>query len=156
MTVTLQRILTSEFPAWLDRSCTEYVSDLVTQGGSHEEAQRRAVESMARLFPDGAPSPGNEVFHVMNEAGAAVGYLWIGQDVSADPGAWWVWDVVINVDQRGQGFGRAAMLLGEEYAHSHGAQSLGLSVFGFNTGARGLYNSLGYETTSVKMLKKLT
>jgi ribosomal protein S18 acetylase RimI-like enzyme len=110
---------------------------------------------MARSFPDGAQSPGNEVFHVMNEAGAAVGYLWIGQDVSADPGAWWVWDVVINPDQRGQGFGRAAMLRGEEYARSQGAHSLGLSVFGFNTGARGLYTSLGYETTSVKMLKTL-
>ncbi|TFD21100.1 N-acetyltransferase [Cryobacterium sp. TMS1-13-1] len=155
MTVTLQRILTSEFPSWLDRSCTEYVGDLVTQGGSREEAQRTAAETIARSFPDGAPSPGNEVFHVMNEAGAAVGYLWIGQDVSADPGAWWVWDVVINADQRGQGFGRAAMLLGEEYARSQGAHSLGLSVFGFNTGARGLYNSLGYETTSVKMLKTL-
>ena len=155
MTVTLQRILTSEFPAWLDHSCTEYVGDLVTQGGSHEEAQRIAAESMARSFPDGAPSPGNDVFHVLNEAGETVGYLWIGQDASADPGAWWVWDVVINADQRGQGFGRAAMLLGEEYARSHGAHSLGLSVFGFNTSARGLYNSLGYETTSVKMLKKL-
>jgi ribosomal protein S18 acetylase RimI-like enzyme len=155
MTLTLQRILANEFPSWLDRSCAEYVGDLVTQGGSHEEAQRIAAESMARSFPEGVPSPGNEVFHVMNEAGAAVGYLWIGQDVSADPGAWWVWDVVINPDQRGQGFGRAAMLLGEEYARSHGANSLGLSVFGFNTSAQGLYNSLGYETTSVKMLKTL-
>ena len=78
-----------------------------------------------------------------------------GEDVSADPGAWWVWDIVINADQRGQGFGRAAMLLGQEYARRHGAITLGLSVFGFNTGARGLYDSLGYETTSVKMLKKL-
>lgn len=64
MNVTLQRILTSEFPSWLDRSCTEY-------------------------------------------------------------------------------------------ARSHGEHSLGLSVFGFNTDARGLYDSLGYETTSVKILKNL-
>ncbi len=155
MTVTLQRILTSEFLSWLERSCAEYVSDLVTQGRAVEDAQRIAAESMARSFPDGACSPGNEVFHIINEAGAAVGYLWIGQDVSADPGAWWVWDVVINPEERGQGFGKAAMLLGEEYARSHGAHSLGLSVFGFNTRARGLYDSLGYETTSVKMLKNL-
>jgi len=155
MTVTLQRILTSDFPAWIDQSCAEYVGDLLTQGRSQEEARRIAVESMARSFPDGTQSPGHEVFHVMNEADEAVGYLWIGQDVTTDPGAWWVWDVVINADQRGQGFGRTAMLLGEEYARAQGAHSLGLSVFGFNTGARGLYESLGYETTSVKMLKKL-
>jgi hypothetical protein len=48
-----------------------------------------------------------------------------------------------------------AMVLGEEYARAQGAHTLGLSVFGFNTGARGLYESLGYETTSVKMRKKL-
>lgn len=87
MTVTLQRILTSEFPSWLERSCTEYVGDLVTQGRTPEDAQRIAAESMARSFPARATSPSNEVFHIMNEAGAAVGYLWIGQDVTADPGA---------------------------------------------------------------------
>ena len=155
MTVTLQRILTSEFPSWLDRSCTEYIGDLVVQGASPEQARLMAVESTLRSFPDGALSPGNEIFHVMSEAGEPVGYLWIGQDVSADPGAWWVWDIVINADQRGQGFGRAAMLLGQEYARIQGAHTLGLSVFAFNTGARGLYESLGYETTSLKMLKKL-
>lgn len=155
MAVTLQRMLTSEFPSWLARSCTEYVGDLVDLGQSREEAERAAAESMSSSFPDGVPSPGNDVFHVMNEAGVAVGYLWIGQDVSADSRAWWIWDIVINLDQRGQGFGRAAMLLGEEHARSQGAHSLGLNVFGFNAGARGLYDSLVYETTSVKMLKKL-
>ena len=105
MTVILQRILASDFPTWVEQSCAEYVGDLLAQGRSHEEARRIAVESMARSFPEGTQSPGNEVFHVMNEVGTAVGYLWIGQDVT--------------------------------------------------TGARGLYDSLGYETTSVKMLKKL-
>ncbi|MFC4631567.1 hypothetical protein ACFO6V_25210 [Promicromonospora alba] len=28
-------------------------------------------------------------------------------------------------------------------------------VFGFNTGAHGLYESLGYETTTIKMHKRL-
>lgn len=91
----------------------------------------------------------------MNDAGEAVGYLWVGQDATTDASAWWVWDIVINADRRGRGYGRTAMLLGEEYARSRGARTLGLSVFGFNTGARRLYESLGYETTSVKMLKKL-
>ena len=30
-----------------------------------------------------------------------------------------------------------------------------LNVFGFNTTARGLYESLGYETTAVQMRKEL-
>jgi len=69
--------------------------------------------------------------------------------------SWWVWDVVIDPEHRGQGYGRAAMQLAETYAHARGARTLGLSVFGFNSAARGLYESLGYETTSVKMRKHL-
>lgn len=95
------------------------------------------------------------VFDVVDDVGATVGYLWIGPDTSDDAGAWWIWDIVIDADKRGRGFGRMAMVLGEEYARAQGAHALGLSVFGFNTGARGLYESLGYETTSVKMLKRL-
>lgn len=47
------------------------------------------------------------------------------------------------------------MIAGEQLARSRGAQSLGLNVFGFNSAARGLYESLGYEETSVKMKKSL-
>ena len=47
------------------------------------------------------------------------------------------------------------MLLAEDYATSHGAHTLGLSVFGFNAAARRLYESLGYGTTTVKMTKRL-
>ncbi len=94
---------------------------------------------------------------VLDHAGAPVGYLWIGP---ADwrrrrAGAWWVWDVLVDEGRRGEGLGRATMLLAEEYATAHGARTLGLSVFGFNLAARRLYESLGYGTTSVKMAKRL-
>lgn len=62
---------------------------------------------------------------------------------------------VAGVRTGGQGFGRRGMQLAEDYARSHGATTLGLSVFGFNHAARGLYESLGYEVTSVKMRKAL-
>ncbi|WSP38375.1 GNAT family N-acetyltransferase [Streptomyces sp. NBC_01244] len=124
-------------------------------GQTPEDAYRHAAESMARSFPSGAPDPGHVVFDVVDDAGVAVGYLWIGPDRSEDAGAWWIWDILIDADKRGRGFGRRAMVLGEEYARAQGAHTLGLSAFGFSTGARGLYESLGYETTSVKMRKRL-
>jgi len=148
-------VAAEHFPAWLERSRAEYARDLVTLGHTSEDAHRQAGESMAHSFPSGAPTSDHAVFDVVDEAGVSVGYLWIGPDTSDDAGAWWVWDIVIDADKRGRGLGRMAMLLGEEYARARGAHTLGLSVFGFNTGARGLYESLGYETTSVKMRKKL-
>ncbi len=155
MSVTLRRLDARFFPAWLERSRDEYANDLVVMGQTPEDAYRDADESMARYFPSGTPSPGHAVFDVVDDAGATVGYLWIGPHGSDDAGAWWVWDIVIDADKRGRGLGRATMVLGEEYARAQGARTLGLNVFGFNTGACGLYESLGYETTSVKMLKKL-
>ncbi|MEV7603218.1 GNAT family N-acetyltransferase [Kitasatospora sp. NPDC089797] len=155
MTVTLRPLDVQHFPGWLERSRVEYAKDLVALGQTPEDAHRHAGETMARSFPSGTPTPGHAVFDVVDDAGVTVGYLWIGPDMSDDAGAWWIWDIVIDADKRGRGLGRMAMLLGEEYARTQGAHTLGLSVFGFNTGARGLYESLGYETTSVKMRKKL-
>ncbi|MFJ2776828.1 GNAT family N-acetyltransferase [Kitasatospora sp. NPDC087315] len=155
MPATLRHLHADRLPGWLDRSRTAYAEDLVAAGHTPEDAHRQAEEGMARSFPSGAPTPGHAVFDVLDDAGAAVGHLWIGPDTSDDAGAWWVWDIAIDADHRGRGLGRAAMLLGEEYARAQGARTLGLNVFGFNAGARGLYESLGYETTSVKMRKTL-
>lgn len=155
MPVALRPMPAQRLPAWIERSTSEYAKDLVASGQSFAEAHAHAADGMKVSFPSGVPSPGHVVFDVINDAGEAAGYVWIGPDTSADPAAWWIWDLCIDADQRGRGLGRAAMLLGEEYARTQGAQTLGLSVFGFNTGARRLYESLGYETTSVKMAKKL-
>ncbi|WP_314612901.1 GNAT family N-acetyltransferase [Streptomyces stackebrandtii] len=137
------------------RRLLRYATDLVALGQTSEDAYRHADESMARSLPSGTPTPEHVVFDVVDNAGVSVGYLWIGPDRSDDAGAWWVWDIAIDADRRGRGLGRRAMLLGKECARAQGAHTLGLSVFDFNTGARGLYESLGYETTSVKMLKRL-
>ena len=155
MSITLRPLDGRALPAWLERSRTAYAEDLIATGVPDREAHRRARESLERAFPSGAPGPGQAVLDVVDGSGRSVGHLWIGPDMSGDPGAWWVWDIAINADRRGKGFGRAAMLLAEEYAREHGARTLGLNVFGFNTRARGLYESLGYETTSVRMRKTL-
>ena len=155
MPVTLRSLDTEHFPAWLARSRAAYARDLVAAGHTAVAAHRHADESLARSFPSGTPGPGHAVFDVVDDGGATAGHLWIGPDTSDDAGAWWVWDIAIDADKRGRGLGRSAMVLGEEYAQARGAHTLGLSVFGFNTGARGLYESLGYQTTSVRMLKRL-
>ena len=154
MTVTLRPMAVERMPAWVRRSAEEYARDLVALGQPEAHAQRVADTGMAESFPQGRPRPGHAVLDVV-DAGEVVGYLWIGPADGDDPAAWWVWDVVVDQGRRGQGLGRAAMVLAEDYATSHGARTLGLSVFGFNVAARRLYESLGYDTTSVKMSKRL-
>ncbi len=95
------------------------------------------------------------MFDVVDTDGGTVGYVWIGPDATDDSGAWRVWSVVIDDDKYGRGFGRAAMHLAEEYAREQGATSIGLQVFGDNTSARVLYESLGYVAASLTMRKTL-
>ena len=64
-------------------------------------------------------------------------------------------DIEIRPEFRRRGYGRAVMLLAEEVARTHGAEYLGLNVFGHNPNARALYESLGYETQAVRMRKPL-
>ncbi len=155
MPIELVSIATERFPAWLERSREEYTADLIATGENPEQARLHATESLSRAFPENAPTADNAVLDLVDESGNAVGYLWVGRDNSDDASSWWVWDVVVYPEHRGKGFGREAMLLAEGYARDRGAQTLGLSVFGFNAAARALYDSLGYETTSVKMRKRL-
>lgn len=155
MSITLVPISLQRFSSWLAWSQTEYKTDLIATGETPRAAEKHANEAFKRAFPAGTPAPGNSVFDLVNDTGQIVGYLWIGRDNSDDASSWWVWDVVVEPEHRGQGYGRAAMQLAEDHARGEGARTLGLSVFGFNAVARGMYESAGYETTSVKMRKQL-
>ncbi|MGP9605807.1 GNAT family N-acetyltransferase [Glutamicibacter sp. 287] len=155
MTIRLAALDPAGFPAWMERSASEYAADLVSLGSTSEAARSQAKLTLRAAFPTGRPSAENAVFNLIDENGSVVGYIWVGPDHSKDPTSWWVWDIVVDSAARGRGHGKAAMLLAEDYARSRGARTLGLSVFGFNRSARGLYESLGYETTSIKMRKSL-
>ena len=160
MPVHLVPMSPARFPAWLERSRGEYERDLIVTGESEEDARRHSAESMENVFPSGGSTPHNADFDLIDEFDRAVGYLWVGRggsggDSSGDDASWWIWDVLVDEEHRGRGFGREAMRLAEEYARSQGAKTLGLSVFAFNAAARGLYDSLGYEPVSVKMRKTL-
>lgn len=154
MTLYLRPMTEAERRSWLADHREGYVNERVRAGELPNEARRIADEQYAMLFPAGRPAPGHLLSRVM-ENDEPVGWLWIGPRTPERPEAFWVWDVAIDEPYRGKGRGRAAMLLAEEEARAAGATEIGLNVFGHNTVARGLYESLGYETKSVFMRKLL-
>jgi ribosomal protein S18 acetylase RimI-like enzyme len=66
-----------------------------------------------------------------------------------------IYDIAIDESQRGKGYGRQAMQLIEEKARELGLRQMGLHVFAKNKVALNLYESLGYETKSLNMIKDL-
>ncbi len=155
MGVTLEPMPATRYEWWTQHATNEYASDLVTMGSDPAEAKLAAARDVETYFPHGAPLPGHHLLEIRDDAQGAVGYLWIGPSTTGSTEEWWLWDVYVDKAARGKGYARAALLLGEELAVAHGATRIGLSVFGFNTGAKALYDSLGYATTSIKMAKQL-
>lgn len=130
-----------------------YVKERMAAGDSQEEAEANASVSFERLLPGGCPAPGQLIGRV-HSGGQPIGFLWIGP-AGPDPQRWWVWDIIVDDDQRGRGYGHQAMLLAEHLARAAGATVIGLNVFAHNVVARSLYASLGYEESSVQMRKTL-
>ena len=139
---------------WLEQQRSGYISERMAAGETQAEAEANAEASMGRLFPGGSPAPGQLVGWILHR-GDHVGQLWVGP-FGDDPRRWWVWDVAIDKERRGQGLGRGAMILAEGLAAAHGATSIGLNVFAHNQVARRLYQSLGYEESAVQMRKELS
>jgi ribosomal protein S18 acetylase RimI-like enzyme len=170
MTTVLRLMPDDRLGPWIARSQAEYERSRLASGEPAAIAAEAARASFEQNFPGGRPAPGHLVHDVVvtasdgdgegagdgdgpgEDGGTVVGVLWIGPFAEGSD-AWWVWDVEIDEQHRGAGHGRAAMQLAEEEAARHGAATLGLNVFGYNTAARALYESLGYETTAVQMRK---
>ena len=181
MTTALRLMPDDRLGPWIARSRADYEEARLRSGESPAVAAENARASFERNFPGGRPATGHLVHEVVAvSAGAAgaragavgagagagagddgagpgadgevVGWIWIGPFAEGSD-AWWVWDVEIDEQHRGAGHGRAAMQLAEQEAARHGAVTLGLNVFGYNDAARRLYESLGYETTSLQMRK---
>lgn len=144
----------SDLTRWMSVQRSSYIADRMRAGDDEAAATRNADASYERYFPEGAPAAGHDVLMILDD-GRRVGTLWLGPHPSDLEGVFWVWDVEVAPEERGRGLGRAAMLLAEEHVASRGGGALALNVFGFNTPARSLYESLGYETTAVQMRKEL-
>jgi len=154
MAVTLEPMPAEGIGPWLEQSRADHIADRVDTGEDPEVARRNTYAISERLFPGGVPAAGQFVF-VVTEDALPVGSLWIGLTLEGPPDVWWVWSIEIDAAARGRGLGRETMRLAEEFARSSGAAKLDLSVFGNNTVARGLYESLGFRISTIHMSKEL-
>jgi ribosomal protein S18 acetylase RimI-like enzyme len=153
MELSLRPMSPEVLAGYLATTFDAYRTELLEAGRSPEEADQNIAENVGRAFADGVPINGNELFSVLR-GDRVVGVLWIAP--RGPVGSWWIYDIELEPEFRGQGLGRATMLLAEAAVRERGGTELGLNVFGRNATARGLYESLGYEPTSLQMRKPLT
>ncbi|MBT2399125.1 GNAT family N-acetyltransferase [Streptomyces sp. ISL-100] len=145
----------SEFETWLAHTKVGYARSLTERGLSEEAARAKCDADHAAALADGVATPDTYLGALVRDD-KVVGTLWLAlrHPHPGQSGAY-VFDVEIAEEYRGQGLGRALLLLAEREALAAGTERIGLNVFADNTPALRLYESLGYEPVSYHLYKQL-
>jgi ribosomal protein S18 acetylase RimI-like enzyme len=155
MKVELRPMRDDEFTAWLPKMREDYGQAMVDDAGiTPEGAKAKAAADIEQLFPALQPSADQLVF-VVEVDGEPVGELWLAERDDFGRRTLFIYDIQVEEAHRGRGYAKAAMRLAEEEARRRGIRRLALNVFGRNTVARRLYQSLGYEENAIAMSKSL-
>lgn len=149
--VTLRPLTDDEFGPWSARASESFAAGMgPARGLDPATALEVAHEEIGKLLPAGRESE-NQLIWIACHEGEPVGSLWISTQKAVP----FIFMIEVLAEQRGKGFGRSIMLAGEEECRHRGYDHLALNVFGNNTPAIALYNSLGYSVTSQQMRKPL-
>ena len=144
-----------EYEAFVERAIPEYAADNVRAGyWSASEALEKSREGYEKLLPKGLQTE-NHYLYTLYDVDQAVGMIWIRADLQSPIKNGFIFELYVDEKFRGKGYGKQAILLIEEKARELGLKSLGLHVFAVNNVARNLYESVGYEVSSLNMTKKL-
>ncbi len=145
----------TEFDAFFARLIPEYAAENVKAGYWDEsEALEKSRKQTESLLPDGLQTK-NHYLYALYDGEAAVGLIWLHAQVERPQKSGFIYDVRVDEKFRGKGYGKQIMSLIEEKARELGLTSIGLHVFAENRVARSLYEGIGYEVSSLNMLKKL-
>jgi len=152
--VELAPMSPERYVTWRAYSVAGYAEENVKSGRwTGDEAPSRSEADFSALLPDGLDTAGHELWSVVDTAGDEVGILWVATD--RRPGHAFIYDIEMNPDRRGEGFGTATLLALEDWCRANGIDSIGLHVFGHNQAAWRLYKRMGYVETNVQMEKQL-
>jgi ribosomal protein S18 acetylase RimI-like enzyme len=143
------------YEAWRATSEHDYGQEKVKAGNwKAEDAERLSREAFDQLLPSGRETPGHEVRAMVND-GKKVGHCWWTIEEREAGRVAFIYDIAVDPDHRRRGYARLALAEVEAWAREHGCAGVMLHVFGYNTPARELYRSVGFEETNVIMLKRV-
>jgi len=149
--VTLRPITASEYPTWRDRAAESFAAGIGPARDLDEaEALKLAYDETDKLLPDG-PATEHHTIWLAWAGDEPIGSLWISTRQRVP----FIYGIEVDGGHRGKGYGRAIMLAGEDECRRLGYARLDLNVFGNNTTAIRLYESLGYTVISQQMRKEL-
>lgn len=148
----------AEFAGWQDDLARGYAEEQVQSGNwVPEEALDRAREDSATRLPQGRDTPGMLFLVGLGPDGEPVGRIWLSvEHPKGTADCAFLYDIEVDEQHRGRGYGRALLTAAEEAARSRGVAALELNVFGGNATAIALYERAGYTVVQQQMRTRLT
>ena len=153
----LRPMTPDEFGAFRSRLIRDYAAEHVRAGNwSAEESEALAAEQTDQLLPRGVNTPRVLMLMAETPEGEPVGHVWVALERRPGSGGGaWIYDIEVAPDRRGQGYGRVLLRAAEDETARRGVTAIGLNVFGGNAVARQLYETSGYDVTTLQMRKEL-
>ncbi len=154
--VSLRNMTEEEFGAFLTRITQEYAQEKVKAGSwTAAEALQRSKKEHDDLLPHGLSSQHQHLYTIVAD-GEPAGQLWLSTEPKFGQDTGFIYELFVAEPFRRKGVATQAMLLLETLALRLGVKTLALHVFGHNTGAKALYDELGYRITDINMAKPLS
>jgi GNAT superfamily N-acetyltransferase len=147
--VRLVPVSTLEYQDFVTSQIREFADQKIRAGHwRREEAQELSRHAVESFLPRDGPTKGHRVYRADDESGRQVGWIWIGPPpvrLLNLPDRQWLYQITVDSSVRGKGFGRAMLSSTEKLLSREGVKELYLNVFRWNSVARTLYDSAGYE-----------
>lgn len=154
--ITLADMTEAQFLRDLPRMIEDFAKDKVeNHHWAPENALQRSKEAHESLLPQGIKTPYHHHRVILHPEKGWVGRLWYHIRSSELGSEAYLYSIEIYPEFRRQGFAGAAIQELEKHLKTLHIQFLALHVFGMNTGAQALYEKIGFQATSVNMMKKL-
>lgn len=145
----------AEFDRFRALSTKEYAESMAKESGSEiSDALKKSEAQFEQLLPEGIKTADNFFYHV-KRGDERLGHLWFGIRVNVGKRRVYIFDIRIEDKFQRQGLGEFAMVWLEGKTRELGLDEIGLHVFGYNQGARAMYEKLGYYVTNLNMAKKV-
>ena len=152
--VTLRLMTEEEFEAYVEYVTAEYADEVARNTHISDEAARaKAERSMAESLPDGVHTAGHRLLIADGASGERVGHMWLAHKPEGD--GLFIYDIEVDEEARGKGYGRRFMELIEDEARTMGVSRIELNVYADNDVARHLYETSGYLEMNRQMVKLL-
>lgn len=154
--VSLRPMSQADFDTYCGWAISEFAREVSrSRGLPAEEGLAEARKSFAALFPGGNVGSADQSLFFVEAGGETVGTLHFGIRRDRPKPYLYVWDIHIDAEHRGKGYGEATFRLVEKLGKEMGLTELKLHVFGHNTVARALYQKLGFMPESIVLGKNL-